>query len=199
MNDGDQALRFVYLIGVLVLVGSAFAVRRVPLRSGLRMAAVWALLFLAVFAAFALKDDFVDLGRRLVSAGRGEAAVVERGGEVRIARADDGHFWVDGTIDGVAARFLVDSGATTTGITSALAARAGIVADSSFPVLVDTANGTIAVASGKANRIAIGPIARNDMTVYVSDRFGGTNVLGMNFLSSLSRWGVEGRWLVLKP
>jgi hypothetical protein len=23
------------------------------------------------------------------------------------------------------------------------------------------------------------------------------NVLGMNFLSSLSRWGVEGRWLVL--
>lgn len=199
MNDGDQALQFIYLIGVLVLVGSAFAVRRVPLRSGIRMAAVWALLFLAVFAAFALKDDFVDLGRRLLSAGRGEAAVVERGGEVRIARADDGHFWVDGTIDGVAARFLIDSGATTTGITSALAARAGIVPDSSFPVLVDTANGTIAVASGKANRIVVGPIARNDMTVYVSDRFGGTNVLGMNFLSSLSRWGVEGRWLVLKP
>jgi aspartyl protease family protein len=25
------------------------------------------------------------------------------------------------------------------------------------------------------------------------------NVLGMNFLSSLQRWGVEGRWLVLVP
>ena len=25
------------------------------------------------------------------------------------------------------------------------------------------------------------------------------NVLGMNFLSSLSSWGVEGQWLVLKP
>jgi aspartyl protease family protein len=25
------------------------------------------------------------------------------------------------------------------------------------------------------------------------------NVLGMNFLSSLERWGVEGRWLVLVP
>jgi aspartyl protease family protein len=23
------------------------------------------------------------------------------------------------------------------------------------------------------------------------------NVLGMNYLSSLSRWGVEGRWLIL--
>jgi aspartyl protease family protein len=27
----------------------------------------------------------------------------------------------------------------------------------------------------------------------------GLNVLGMNFLSSLQRWGVEGRWLVLVP
>ena len=25
------------------------------------------------------------------------------------------------------------------------------------------------------------------------------NVLGMNFLSSLTRWGVQGRWLVLEP
>jgi len=25
------------------------------------------------------------------------------------------------------------------------------------------------------------------------------NVLGMNFLSSLSGWGVEGKWLVLRP
>jgi len=25
------------------------------------------------------------------------------------------------------------------------------------------------------------------------------NVLGMNFLSSLQRWGVEGRWLILVP
>ena len=28
---------------------------------------------------------------------------------------------------------------------------------------------------------------------------GRPNVLGMNFLSSLSGWGVEGKWLVLKP
>jgi aspartyl protease family protein len=28
---------------------------------------------------------------------------------------------------------------------------------------------------------------------------GDLNVLGMNFLSSLERWGVEGRWLVLQP
>jgi aspartyl protease family protein len=25
------------------------------------------------------------------------------------------------------------------------------------------------------------------------------NVLGMNYLSTLTRWGVEGRWLILEP
>jgi aspartyl protease family protein len=33
----------------------------------------------------------------------------------------------------------------------------------------------------------------------VSETFGPMDVLGMNFLSSLSGWGVEGQWLVLKP
>jgi aspartyl protease family protein len=35
--------------------------------------------------------------------------------------------------------------------------------------------------------------------VHISDGFGDVDVLGMNFLSSLSGWSVEGRFLVLKP
>jgi aspartyl protease family protein len=37
------------------------------------------------------------------------------------------------------------------------------------------------------------------MAVEVSAAFGDMNVLGMNFLSSLSSWSVQGQWLVLKP
>ena len=49
-----------------------------------------------------------------------------------------------------------------------------------------------------ADRLAIGPIERRDMGLHVAGD-GDLNVLGMNFLSSLQRWGVEGRWLVLVP
>jgi aspartyl protease family protein len=35
------------------------------------------------------------------------------------------------------------------------------------------------------------------MQLHIADR-DELNVLGMNFLSSLNRWGVEGRWLVLE-
>jgi aspartyl protease family protein len=61
---------------------------------------------------------------------------------------------------------------------------------------VRTGNGVIRVASGRAAELTIGDITRRDVGVEIADN-DDLNVLGMNFLSSLSRWGVEGRWLVL--
>jgi aspartyl protease family protein len=54
------------------------------------------------------------------------------------------------------------------------------------------------VSSGYADRLAIGTIERVGMRLHVAQGED-LNVLGMNFLSSLERWGVEGRWLVLQP
>ena len=47
-----------------------------------------------------------------------------------------------------------------------------------------------------ANEIVVGSIVRQNVGLQVADN-DDLNVLGMNYLSSLSRWGVEGRWLVL--
>jgi aspartyl protease family protein len=64
--------------------------------------------------------------------------------------------------------------------------------------LVRTGNGIIRVSTGSARELKVGGIRRTDLGVQVADN-DNLNVLGMNFLSSLSRWGVEGRWLVLVP
>ena len=199
MSDGDQALNFVYLVGVLVLVGSALMVHRIPLAQGLKMALAWLLIFAAAFAVIALWDDFRALGGRLVEAGRGDGSAVVSGETVRIRMAEDGHFWIDGAINGVKLRFLVDSGATRTAISADVAARAGVEPSSEFPAMLDTANGRISVQRARVERLEAGPIVREDMAVFVSEAFGDTNVLGMNFLSSLRRWEVEGRWLILTP
>ncbi|HYW17055.1 MAG TPA: TIGR02281 family clan AA aspartic protease [Allosphingosinicella sp.] len=198
MNDGDSALSFVYLIGVLVLVASALMVRRIPIGQGLKMFAGWVLIFLAFFVAFALKDDFLALGKRVLAESRGEGQMVSAGTELRIRKSMDGHFWIDAELNGTRVRFLVDSGATVTSISAATAARANIE-PGGFPTLVQTANGTIQVRRARAERLKVGTIERRDLAVHVSEAFGPMNVLGMNFLSSLSAWGVEGQWLVLKP
>jgi aspartyl protease family protein len=198
VSGGDQAVSFLYLAGVLVLVVSALLVRRIPLGQGLRMFAGWVLIFLAAFVAFTLKDDFVALGKRVVAEGRGEGQVVAVGKELRIRKSMDGHFWVDGELNGHKVRFLVDSGATVTSI-STDTARLSDISPGGFPAMVQTANGVVQVRRARAERLKVGTIERSNLAVHVSEAFGPMNVLGMNFLSSLSAWGVEGQWLVLKP
>ena len=61
---------------------------------------------------------------------------------------------------------------------------------------VRTGNGVIRVASGRADELTVGPITRRDVALEVADN-DDLNVLGMNYLSTLRRWSVEGRWLVL--
>jgi aspartyl protease family protein len=51
----------------------------------------------------------------------------------------------------------------------------------------------------RIDHLKVGPITRNDFAAISAPEFGDMNVLGMNFLSSLSGWGVEGRTLVLTP
>jgi len=198
VNDGDQAVHFIYLIGVLVLVGSALAVRRIPLAQGLKMFIGWVLIFGAAFIVFTLKDEFLALGNRVLLETRGGVVEETAAGEVRIRQAPDGHFWVTAELNGEAVRFLVDSGATTTSISRDTARRVGIAPSGAFQAMVQTANGVVMVDRGRAESLKVGPIERRDVAVHISDAFGDMNVIGMNFLSTLSGWGVENRTLVMR-
>ena len=199
MNSSEQTAEFIYLIAILVFVASAFAVRRVPIGRGLKMFAGWVIIFLAVFVAFSLKDNIVGFAKQVLEERQAESTGVRVGEDLRIKQSLDGHFWVDGQLNGEPVRFLVDSGATTTSISLNTARKAGIEPNSSIPAVVRTANGIIQVERGRAQQLKIGHIERENLAVHISPGFGETNVLGMNFLSSLSGWGVEGRSLILKP
>ncbi|HEX8216288.1 MAG TPA: TIGR02281 family clan AA aspartic protease [Allosphingosinicella sp.] len=198
MNEGDQAVHVLYLVGVLVLIASSLLVRRIPIGQGLKMLAAWVMIFGAAFIVFTMREDFVALWDRVVLETRGGVVQEERGHELRVRRSPDGHFWVDARINGESVRFLVDSGATTTSISRAVAERAGIEPSKGFPAMVRTANGIVAVERGRAETVRVGNIERRNVAVHISDAFGDMNVIGMNFLSSLSGWSVEGRTLILR-
>jgi phosphoribosyl 1,2-cyclic phosphate phosphodiesterase len=189
--------QFLYLVGVLILVGSSFAVRRLPIAQGLKMLIGWVLIFGIAFIVFTLKDEFMALGNRMLIETRGGVEQTAPG-EVRIRQAPDGHFWVTAEVNGKSVRFLVDSGATTTSLSRDTAQRVGIIPASGFQAMVQTANGVVMVDRGRADTIAVGGIARRDVAVHISDAFGDLDVIGMNFLSTLSGWSVEGRTLVLR-
>ena len=191
----DVMLGSLYLLMALMLVLGALINRREPIAKLLVMGIAWIAIFGAGFVLFTFRDDLGFIAQRLRTEATGEPIVAGR--EVRIPMSIDGHFWIEGRINGVPVNFLVDSGATVTTIDRASALRAGIMVSDQRDQVVRTGNGFIKVARGRAQQLEIAAIERENIRLHIVDG-DDMNVLGMNFLSTLTRWSVEGRWLILQ-
>ena len=122
------------------------------------------------------------------------------GGETRVELAPDGHYWLNAEVNGVPARFLVDTGATLTAISADTAQRAGLEQRRDrLPVTMTTANGTITVPTTTVDEIRFGNVAAFGLDAVIAPNIGETNVVGMNLLSRLAQWRVEQGTLVLVP
>ena len=122
------------------------------------------------------------------------------GEEVRIRMSPDGHFWVRAVIGGQERRMLVDSGATVTALSSETATSAGVqIREGLTPVVMQTANGATLAQAATLDRLTIGGIEARDLAIVVSPSLGRVDILGMNFLSQLASWRVEGRTMTLVP
>ncbi|HTG64366.1 MAG TPA: TIGR02281 family clan AA aspartic protease [Sphingomicrobium sp.] len=191
----DWMLGSLYLLMAIMLVAGSLISRREKFAKMATMALAWVAIFGAGFILFTFRDDLGFVAQRLKAEATGEPVV--EGEEVRIPMAIDGHFWVNAKLNGQKIKFLVDSGATMTTIGRDTAAEAGILVSDRRNQVVRTGNGILRVATARADSLSIGPIERNDVGLHVADHED-LNVLGMNYLSSLERWGVEGRWLILQ-
>jgi aspartyl protease family protein len=170
-----------------------------PLGQVARMVAGWLLIFAAVLVAYSYRFELNAVVQRVTGDLLGERGQTV-GDTLRVPMARDGHFWVRARINGHEQRFLIDSGATTTALSARAAAAADLTVESDgFPVLINTANGAVEAKRATIERLSLGPITSRKLTAVVSPAFGEMNVLGMNFLSSLESWRVEGRTLILQP
>lgn len=192
----SDPLFLVYSVGILVLVVGALVARREPLGKLAKMALIWIGIFGLGFVAFTFRSDVGYVVDRLKAEATG-APIVD-GETLRIAKSIDGHFYVDAEVNGATVNFMVDSGATVTTLGRSAAQAAGIATGGQPDVLVQTANGTVGMFRSRARDFDVGPIERNNMRVHVAQR-DDLNVIGMNWLSSLQSWSVEGDWLVLNP
>jgi aspartyl protease family protein len=187
---GPNAL--IYLL-LLILPISALIARRIPVLRAVTMLATWAALFTVLTLVVAQRERFDPYLSRLTSLLRvSDQQVV--GDEVRIRMSGDGHFWAAATLGGVERRMLVDSGATVTALSTRTAAAAGLKPETPiFPMIIQTANGQVSAQTADVPALKLGSIVARDLPVVVSPAFGESDILGMNFLSRLKSWRVEGR------
>ena len=201
----DEAMRALYAVLLLVLVGSSLIMRRLPLGHVLRLALIWVAIFAVLLGLFTwAKEQGYIAGDALMEAEIQSPPLPPTartvGQALRIPVAADGHYWIEATINGTPARFLIDSGASVTALSEATARAAGLNIDSSGQgVTMLTANGRVTARQSNIATLAVGPIRASDLPVVVSPAFGEVNVIGMNLLSRLGSWGVRDREMVLTP
>lgn len=196
MITNDIHLGGLYLLMAAMLIAGALIGRRAPLAKGMTSILAFVVIFGAGFIVFSFRDDLNYVVQRLEAEATGKPVQLA-GDVIRVPIAVDGHFWIQAEVNGVPVDFLVDSGATMTTIGRKTAALAGITVSDGRNQVVRTGNGLIRVATGRAQTVSIGDIERRDVRMFVADG-DELNVLGMNYLTSLRRWSVEGRWLVLE-
>ncbi|WJM29471.1 TIGR02281 family clan AA aspartic protease [Novosphingobium resinovorum] len=122
------------------------------------------------------------------------------GGETRVPMQPDGHFWISATVNGVKRDFLVDTGATLTAISPATAQEARLKANPlNRSVLMRTANGTVEAQLAVIDELRMGSVVAREIDAVVAPGLGDANVIGMNLLSRLASWRVEGKTLILVP
>ena len=191
----EQGPYIIYYVVAAVFVASSLIGMRQPIGKTLKITLAWVAIFGVGFILFSFRSEFSGFGQRLKAEAMGSP--IQDGEQVRIPIADDGHFWVAAKLNGRDVRFMVDSGASVTTVSRDTAMAAGIPIGNEH-VIVNTANGPARATKGYADRIQIGSIEKTDFPVDINEN-DDTNLLGMNFLSTLQSWRVEGTYLVLQP
>ncbi|MDX8411679.1 MAG: TIGR02281 family clan AA aspartic protease [Mariprofundaceae bacterium] len=110
--------------------------------------------------------------------------------KVRVPFSDHGsNMIVEGEVNGVAASFIIDTGATLVVIPPVVAQQAGIKTDKAPRMTIHTAGGDISAPMVTLNSINIGHAAQPDVPAAVHELVGmspGLGLLGMSFLDHYS-------------
>lgn len=189
--DGDQIARLGYLGLLLAAVGGWILVEyRGRLGLALRTAMAWGLIVVGLMAGYGLWQDIrTDLHPRVT---------VLESGDIRVPRADDGHFYLTAKINGTDIDFLADTGATNIVLTAADAKRLGMDPDALVYLgEARTANGSVPTAHVTLPEISLGPFEDQRVSAWVNSGEMDISLLGMDYLGRY-RIEIDGNEMILR-
>lgn len=200
-NDAFGQAAYMGIWGVVLAAGI--------LGSGIRLSdfarnmAVWAVIILALVAAYQYRYELQDVGSRitagLIPGSPISGRALDGSLTVTLAKSANGHFEVNGRVNGARVHFLVDTGASSVVLSQEDAERAGIDTSSLvYNVPINTANGRASAGSINISTLQIGDIERQNIRAMVTQEGLMTgSLLGMNFLQTLGGFSVRGDQLIM--
>lgn len=191
MRTGDWEQLVYYGILLAALLGGVLLTRRGQMGKTLRQFGLWTLIFSGIVMAYGIWDD---VSRNST----GSFARMNERGNVLLEKQRDGHFHVTVVINGAPIDTLLDTGATLIVLTPQDAARAGFDIDLlQFSGQARTANGIVATAPIRLDRVALGPFEERNVRAAVNGGNLDKSLLGMEFLSRFGRLEITRDQLII--
>jgi len=200
----DDFGNLVYLSALGAMIGAGILFSGQRFGTTVRTLAAWLLVILALMAGYEYRYELQDVASR-VSGGivpGSPLSIADGDGRaiVTLTKLMNGHFEANVNINGTTIRAMVDTGATTTVLTEADAARAGFDPSAlAYNVPVSTANGVAMAARVVADEVSVGGIVRTRLPLLVTPAGQlDQSLLGMNFMGTLSGFDVRGDRLIFR-
>ena len=191
--------RVISLVLLLAVLGAGVIAGGPRLVEIGRALLVWGALAVVLIAVYSYRTDIERAGRTVLSSVVPGLAVTIQDG-VTVTRSADGHFRIQGAVNGTPVTFLLDTGASLVLLTAEDASRAGIALEGTdFSLPVSTANGMTHVAPVSLDLVTVGSVEETHVVGAVAPAGSvPTSLLGMSFLSRLYRFEITGDRLVLQ-
>lgn len=184
---------------ILVLMVMRLAASTQPLGRMAKQLSFFVIAGTVLVVGYSYRDNMgVIFGRTLGSVVPGHGTQIAPG-MMRFQADDGGQFVIDATVNGTAAHFLVDTGASGIALSQRDAQRLGFDAkDLRYTSLFSTANGTTRGAPVTLDAIKIGPMQAYSVHAWVNEGDLSQSLLGMSYLSTLGRVEIKGDTLILE-
>lgn len=200
LSEGELAQALPISIVLMVILASTLFARRYKMGELVASLGLWAVIFAVALLGYTYRDDLTGVAYRVMGELLpGQAVVDTQSGSVSFRSGLNGHFQINALVDGTEIRTVFDTGASAVVLTNEDARRVGIDVDGlSYTVAVSTANGMGKAAVVNLSRVEVGAIERRNIRAFVAEKDAlDTSLLGMSFLSTLSRYAVTGSSLEL--
>ena len=197
VGDGAvDAVRF----GLLTALAVALLARlRMGAGQTVRTVGLWLGIILVLVLSYSYRNELGDVGLRVRGELQPGRAMNTAPGEMVVARDGDGHFTVQGRVNGHPVLFLVDTGASGILLSPDDARRAGVdVSGMRFDQMAETANGVGRSAKVTVDRLEVGDLSLRDVEMSVNQAPLSVSLLGMTFFNRLESFQVKGDRLYLK-
>jgi aspartyl protease family protein len=196
----QQFGQLVPLVIILVIVAGGLFSRSYKAKELVGNLFAWAAVFVIALVGYAYRDDLSDVASRVYGElVPGTPQILGEAGTVSFRSGFDGHFKINARINGAEVHTIFDTGASAVVLTQADAKLIGLSPEVlSYSVKVSTANGTGRAALVTLDEIDVGGIVRHNVRAFVAEKGAlDTSLLGMTFLSTLTRYAVTGNALEL--